>query len=101
MVQIQAVTDLVAIELGWYLYSRQFEETGDTQVDGHLNPVAVRVDETIKAVYVNDKAIRPMPLNGGQLSMSLAGCIQEVAQFLEKCLGLESPASSHALPELM
>src|ERR1700753_4089290 len=45
---------LVAIGLGYYLYSRGFEETDDPQVDAHLNPIAARIDGTIKAVYVDD-----------------------------------------------
>ena len=45
---------LLAIGIGWYLYARQFEDTDDAQIDGHLNPVAARVDGTIKAVYIDD-----------------------------------------------
>ncbi len=45
---------LLAIATGWYLYSSGFEDTDDAQVDGHLNPIASRVDGTIKAVYVDD-----------------------------------------------
>jgi membrane fusion protein (multidrug efflux system) len=45
---------LVAIGIGWYLYSRGYEDTDDAQVDGHLNPIASRVDGTIKAVNVDD-----------------------------------------------
>src|SRR5271165_6754408 len=45
---------LVAIGVGWYLYSLGYESTDDAQVDGHLNPVAARVEGTIKAVHVDD-----------------------------------------------
>src|SRR5271170_3474147 len=45
---------LVAIGTGWYLYSRGYEGTDDAQVDGHLNPIAARIDGTIKAVHVDD-----------------------------------------------
>ena len=45
---------LLVIGLAYYLYSRGFEETDDAQVDGHLNPIAARIDGTIKAVYVDD-----------------------------------------------
>ncbi len=45
---------LVAIGVSWYLYARGFEDTDDAQVDGHLNPIAARIDGTIKAVYVDD-----------------------------------------------
>jgi len=45
---------LVAIGTGWYLYSRGYESTDDAQVDGHLNPIAARIDGTIKAIHVDD-----------------------------------------------
>jgi len=45
---------LVAAVVGWYLYSAGFEDTDDAQVDGHLNPIASRIDGTIKYVYVDD-----------------------------------------------
>jgi len=48
---------LLAIGVGWYLYASGFEDTDDAQVDGHLNPIAARVDGTIKAVYVDDNQI--------------------------------------------
>jgi len=45
---------LVAVGVSWYLHAQRFEETDDAQVDGHLNPIAARIDGTIKAVYVDD-----------------------------------------------
>jgi membrane fusion protein, multidrug efflux system len=45
---------VVAIGAGWYLYSLGYESTDDAQVDGHLNPIAARIDGTIKAVHVDD-----------------------------------------------
>ncbi len=45
---------LVGIGVGWYLYSLGYESTDDAQVDGHLNPIAARIDGTIKAVHVDD-----------------------------------------------
>jgi len=45
---------LLAAGIGWYLYARGFEDTDDAQVDGHLNPVAARIEGTIKAVHVED-----------------------------------------------
>jgi membrane fusion protein (multidrug efflux system) len=45
---------LTGAGVGWYLYSAGFEDTDDAQVDGHLNPIASRIDGTIKAVYVDD-----------------------------------------------
>jgi membrane fusion protein, multidrug efflux system len=45
---------LLALGLVWFLYARTYEDTDDAQVDGHLNPVASRIDGTIKSVYVDD-----------------------------------------------
>ena len=45
---------LLAAGVGWYLYSQGYEDTDDAQVDGHLNPIASRIDGTIKAVHVDD-----------------------------------------------
>lgn len=49
-----AILLLLAAGVGWYLYSRGYEETDDAEVDGHLNPIASRVDGTITAVRVDD-----------------------------------------------
>lgn len=48
---------LVAVGIGWYVYAQGFEDTDDAQVDGHLNPIASRIDGTIKAVHVDDNQI--------------------------------------------
>ncbi len=45
---------LILCGIGWFLHSRGFEDTDDAQVDGHLNPVASRIDGTIKAVHTDD-----------------------------------------------
>jgi membrane fusion protein (multidrug efflux system) len=45
---------LLAAGTGWYIHASGFEETDDAQVDGHLNPVATRIEGTIKAVHVED-----------------------------------------------
>jgi membrane fusion protein (multidrug efflux system) len=51
---------LLVAGIGWYIYSTGFEDTDDAQVDGHLNPIASRIDGTIKAVYVDDnQGIKP------------------------------------------
>lgn len=49
-----AILLLLAAGVGWYLYSRGYEETDDAEVDGHLNPIASRVDGTVTAVRVDD-----------------------------------------------
>ena len=48
---------LIAIGTGYYLYSSGYEDTDDAQVDGHLNPIAARIDGTISAVHVDDNQI--------------------------------------------
>ena len=45
---------LLAAGAGWYIYSSHFEDTDDAQVDGHLNPIAARIDGTIMAVHADD-----------------------------------------------
>ncbi|MBV8630910.1 MAG: HlyD family secretion protein [Silvibacterium sp.] len=45
---------LLGAGISWYLYARGFESTDDAQVDGHLNPIAARIDGTIKVVHVED-----------------------------------------------
>jgi len=45
---------IIAICGGWYLYSRGIEDTDDAQVDGHLVPIAPRVEGTIQTVAVDD-----------------------------------------------
>jgi membrane fusion protein (multidrug efflux system) len=45
---------LLATGVGWYIYSQGYEDTDDAEVDGHLNPIASRIDGTIKAVHVDD-----------------------------------------------
>jgi membrane fusion protein, multidrug efflux system len=45
---------VILVAVGFYLYSRTYEDTDDAQIDGHLNPISARVNGTIKAVYVED-----------------------------------------------
>ncbi len=54
VVVVVLVIALLIVGIAWYLYASGFEDTDDAEVDGHLNPIAARVDGTIKAVYVDD-----------------------------------------------
>ena len=45
---------IIAVAVGWYLYSRGSEDTDDAQVDSHLIPIASRVDGTVQSVAVED-----------------------------------------------
>jgi membrane fusion protein (multidrug efflux system) len=38
----------------WWLNARNYEDTDDAQVDGHMNPVSSRIAGTIQAVHVED-----------------------------------------------
>ncbi len=48
---------ILLVAVGIYLYARQYETTDDAQVDGHLNPIASRIDGTITAVHADDNQI--------------------------------------------
>jgi len=41
----------------YYLYSNTYETTDDAQVEGHMDPIAPRVDGTIIAVHVDDNDV--------------------------------------------
>jgi len=58
---------LLAIGIGWYLYAEGYENTDDAQVDGHLNPIASRIDGTILAVHADDN----QAVQTGQLLVEL------------------------------
>ncbi len=66
---------VVGIGVGWYLYSLGYESTDDAQVDGHLNPIAARIDGTIKAVHVDDN----QSVQAGTLLIELDPSDDEVA----------------------
>src|ERR1700722_17646663 len=51
---VAVVAVLLAGGIAWWLYSSTYESTDDAQIDGHLNPIAARVDGTVRAVYVED-----------------------------------------------
>ena len=61
------VVVLLAIGIGWYIYAQGYEDTDDAQVDGHLNPIASRIDGTITAVRVDDN----QAVQTGQLLVEL------------------------------
>ncbi len=52
---IAGVAVLVLIGIGiWWLISRNYENTDDAQVNGHINPISARVAGTIVGVSVED-----------------------------------------------
>jgi membrane fusion protein (multidrug efflux system) len=66
---------VVAIAAVWYFYGRGSEDTDDAQVDGHLVPVASRIDGTIQAVHVDDN----QTVSAGELLVELDPKDNEVA----------------------
>jgi membrane fusion protein (multidrug efflux system) len=53
-VLIGVVAILALAGILYYLYTQTYEDTDDAQVDGHMNPIASRVDGSITAVYFED-----------------------------------------------
>ena len=66
---------LIAAAAGWYFYAQGSEDTDDAQVDGHLVPIASRVDGTIQAVHVDDNQV----VKAGDLLVELDPRDYEVA----------------------
>lgn len=89
---------LLGAGIGAYSYSSGYESTDDAQVDGHLNPIASRIDGTIKAVHVDDNQM----VQTGTLLVELdpgddqAAFAQAHAQFDQATAQLE--ASNPNLP---
>jgi membrane fusion protein, multidrug efflux system len=54
IIVIGIVAVLAVAGVLYYLYTQTYQDTDDAQVDGHLNPIASRVDGTIIAVHVDD-----------------------------------------------
>jgi membrane fusion protein (multidrug efflux system) len=48
---------LLLVGVGIYIYTSRYETTDDAEVDGHLNPIASRIDGTITAVHADDNQI--------------------------------------------
>jgi len=64
---LPAAIVLVAVALGFYLYSRNRVSTDDAQVDGHIVPMAARVSGTVSEVLVHDNE----PVKAGQVLVRL------------------------------
>jgi membrane fusion protein (multidrug efflux system) len=60
---------------GWAVYANGYESTDDAEVDGHLSPIAARIDGTIKAVHVDDN----QSVQSGALLVELDPGDQQVA----------------------
>ncbi len=51
---LPAAIVLVAVALGFYLYSRNRVSTDDAQVDGHIVPMAAKISGTVADVLIHD-----------------------------------------------
>jgi membrane fusion protein (multidrug efflux system) len=60
---IVAVVAVVAVLGGilYWLHARNFEDTDDAQIDGHLNPISARVDGTVLTVSPDVEDNHPVP----------------------------------------
>jgi membrane fusion protein (multidrug efflux system) len=66
---------VIASSAGWYIHAQGWEETDDAQVDGHLIPIASRMDGTILGVHVDDNQV----VKAGDLLVELDPRDYEVA----------------------
>lgn len=69
---------LVILAIGallWWLYSRQYEDTDDAQVDGHISQISPRIGGYISAVHVEDN----QEVQRGQLLVEIDPKDYEVA----------------------
>jgi membrane fusion protein, multidrug efflux system len=74
---------LAIVGVLYYLYTQTYQDTDDAQVEGHMNPIASRVDGTVIAVHVDNnytvKAGDPLvDLDPADSKISLA---QQQAQY--------------------
>jgi membrane fusion protein (multidrug efflux system) len=91
---IALVVILVVAALGllWWLHARQFEQTDDAQVDGHLSGLAARVASTVSAVYVEENQF----VEAGQLIATLDSQDQKVAVQLAQSQLAQAQAQTQA-----
>jgi membrane fusion protein (multidrug efflux system) len=45
---------VIAVAIGWWLYSRQFESTDDAFIDGHVIPISPKVAANVRVVHIDD-----------------------------------------------
>lgn len=74
--------------LGYYLYSRGYEETDDAQVDGNISNISPRVSGTIKAVQVTDN----QTVKEGELLAEIDPSDYEVAVLQAKATAAQAQA---------
>src|ERR1700722_7407923 len=95
LVAVVAILVVALVASVYYLYSRQFEETDDAQIDANISNVGSRVTGNIKAVYVVDnQAVKVgdllAELDTSDLEVALAAARAAVAQ-ADAQLKIEDP----------
>jgi membrane fusion protein, multidrug efflux system len=86
---------LAVAGLGYYVYSRGYEDTDDAQVDGNISSISPRVSGTVRAVKVQDnQTVKAgdvlVELDPADLEVALAQAKAQVAQ-AEAELDAEDP----------
>jgi membrane fusion protein (multidrug efflux system) len=89
-----AVVVLFLGGLIWWLYSRQFENTDDATVDGHISAIAARIASLVTGVYTDENAY----VKTGQLLADLDPKDFQVA--VEQAQGQLLQAQSQSRAEL-
>ena len=85
---------LAAGGLLFWMHSRQFETTDDAQVDGHMNPIAARIDGNVVRVYVeNNQSVKTgdplIDLDPRDYQVSLDQYVAKLAQARSMVLAQE------------
>ena len=83
---------VVAAGIAYWLYSRQFEDTDDAQVDGHINAITARVSGTITGVYVAENQF----VKAGQVLADLDPRDSQVALAVAQSQLAQAQAQSQA-----
>jgi membrane fusion protein, multidrug efflux system len=83
---------VVAAGIAYWLYSRQFEDTDDAQVDGHINAITARVSGTITGVYVEENQF----VKAGQVLADLDPRDSQVALAVAQSQLAQAQAQSQA-----
>ncbi|MEO6950176.1 MAG: HlyD family secretion protein, partial [Polyangia bacterium] len=76
----------------YWLYSRQFEDTDDAQIDGNISNLSTRVSGTVKAVHVEENA----PVKVGEVLVELDPTDLEVALLQAKASVAQAQAQLQA-----
>jgi membrane fusion protein (multidrug efflux system) len=92
--RIAPIMVLIAIvgALLWWLHSRQYEDTDDAQVDGHISQIGPRISGYITNVYVEDN----QEVQAGQLLVEIDPRDYEVALARAQADYADSQATANA-----